>query len=146
MPIFKSGHTEIENLRLEASSDHLRSFFRVRIREWRHPLYSGECFTIGVFDDLIDAITPETAFALLPTAIAIAQESSGSEIQTTALALIEDLARKSDTTEIPAGLSDLLRSMDSTQPHEARQAIAGIQTWYRCGNPNIPAAKAPLTP
>lgn len=134
MPVFKSGHSEIEVLRTEASTDHLRSFFRARIREWRHPLFNGECFTIGVFDDLIDAITPENAFALLPTAIAITREWSGSEIQVTALTLIEDLARKSGTTQVPAGLLDLLREINKAQSTNPRRATAGIETWYRCGD------------
>ena len=134
MPVFKSGHSEIEILRTEASPDHLRSFFRDRIREWRNPLFSGECFTIGVFDDLTEAITPGTAFALLPTAIAITREWSGSEIQITALALIEDLARKSGTTQIPVGLLDLLREINHAQPTNPRRATAGIETWYRCSD------------
>ena len=134
MPIFESGHSETEILRTEASPDHLRCFFHARIREWRQPLFSGECFTIGVFDDLIDAISPETAFALLPTAIAIAREWADSEIQLTALSLVEELARKSATTQIPAGLIELLREINNAQATCPRQTTAGIETWYRCGH------------
>ncbi len=134
MPIFNSGLPEIEILRTEVSPDHLRNFFRARIREWRHPLVSGECFTIGVFDDLIAAITPETAFALIPAAIAIAREWSGSDIQITAISLVEDLARRSGTTQMPVGLLELLHDINTAQPTGTRDATIGIQRWYRCGD------------
>ena len=131
MPIFQSGQVEIELLKKIASPEELRKFFKFRIREWRYPIRCDECFTVGVFDDLISAISPAIAFDLLSTAVSIAREWIGSEILITALALIEDLARKADSTQLPVGLTDLLCEIDSAQNGIPVDALAGIKSWYR---------------
>jgi hypothetical protein len=131
MPLFQSGLTEIEALKERASPEQLRSFFRQRIREWGHPTRNEECFTVGVFDDLASAISPAIAFDLLPAAVSIARDWLGSEIIVTALALIETLARRTNTTEKPAGLLDLMAEIAASDTPVPSEAIRGVKAWNR---------------
>jgi hypothetical protein len=131
MTLFQSGLGDIEVLRAGASAEALRSFFRERIREWRYPERCEECFTVGLFDDLALAISPATAFELLPVAMSISRDWFGSELLETALALVQCLARRSDTTKMPPGLIELLDEISVTQHQISRGAIDGITTWYR---------------
>lgn len=118
----------------QPSAENLRAFFKARIREWRYPMFSGEAFTVGTFDDLSTRIDETTAFSLIPTALEIVLGWDRSEISETALALMADLAAASKTTEVPHALearwAELEDVVERNQLGES-QFWQHLLSWYR---------------
>lgn len=103
--LFPESASARDSLITDPTPEKLRNFFKARIKEWRQPIFSGECFTVGTFTDLTTRLETSTAFALIPAGLEILMEWDGSEISQTALALLCDLADASATTELPVTLS-----------------------------------------
>lgn len=72
---------------------------------WGLPIIHDEGGTYGLFDDLTPCIQPHIAYALIPTAVAIAERQSEEESIDCALWLLLTLVEATQTTEVHPGLS-----------------------------------------
>ena len=102
----------LTNNSFSLNADNLEIFFLARINECNSPILYGEGYTIGLFDDLKDKITPESAFKLIPTAIQIILANKDKEAFAPAIALLSTLIRITNTTQQP---TELLSRWDELQ-------------------------------
>ncbi len=97
-------------------------------------MFSGECFTVGAFSDFTSRLDPQTAFGLLPSALAILKEWDGSELSETALCLLSDLATTSETTELPVKVRDDWKDLEAfIQRNCLIESVywSALKSWYR---------------
>lgn len=99
-------------------------------------MMSVECGTIGTFSDLEGQITAPVAFDLAPQAIKLVLKQKNEDLVVTALSLLCELARASDTTETPPALAEnweQLRKLASTFSHnrDAKLYWENLCKWYR---------------
>lgn len=117
-------------------SGNLLELFTLRTNRWRYPYMICGFLTIGIFDDLINCLTPERAFILIEEATAVLFKQSDLELITTALSLLTELARASETTEMPGPLQQQWPAISNhIQPHLDDMGMRvdwdSLCRWYR---------------
>ncbi len=125
----------VNQLRLGVS-DNLPDLFASRTKRWPHPLMHDECFTLATFGDLTQNISNDRAFSLIPIAVDIALQQSDQKLFLTALSLINDLVRASQTTELPVTLIEKKNNLEErilsfSNNHELQIYWSSIKEWYR---------------
>jgi hypothetical protein len=132
--LFPDSSQSRDSLISAPTEESLREFFRERIKEWRHPLMSGECFTVSTFSDLTERLEPQAAFALISSAFLILMDWDGSEISETALCLLSDLSTASETTEMPNALGEGWRELEAfVRRNHLTDSVEwrSLKAWYR---------------
>ena len=107
----------------------LRSLFKEVTAVWPYPMRHDECYTVSAFEDLGYAIGPEVAFILIPHAAKLSLEQNDAQLRETALSLLSDLTRRSNTTELPRGLMEILPRLTEISPGSLY--LKNICEWYR---------------
>lgn len=90
----------VENIIHNVSND-LLGLFNKRTKRWHHSFVHCETYDHGVFDDLIQKISTDRAYFLIPAAVNIVLLQNEHDLFITALSLLQSLIRASNTTEIP---------------------------------------------
>jgi len=104
MSMYNTGNDIVKKLNLYATSEFLREYYYERTKEWKLSMISIECGTIGTFSDL--KLSPLQSFNLISTAVLICLEQNEKDLFTTALSLLLQIIKMSETTELPMLLSD----------------------------------------
>jgi len=118
----------------EPNEANVQRFFKERLRETKGPFVHMEFGTIGAFSDFTDAITPEEAFEIIPSAVRIVKSWKGSVHIETALCFLVDCAESSKTTELP---EELKLSWNEIEEDLRNQKLLdsiywkGLKQWYR---------------
>jgi len=134
--LFQPEAELLDALIAEPSAILLRRLVLSRLSRVATPFVHDECFTFGIFDDLMHAVTPSGAFTLLPAALDVAHSEKSLDRFTCALALVATLAQHSDTTQQPSALLQLwpefiARVSAFSSAHDAALQLQSIKDWYR---------------
>jgi len=124
----------VDKLRDEVSRTLLLEFFVARTQRHPFPYIHAECFTFGIFDDLLNTLGTAQAFDLIPHAVPIVLDQTRPDLLDTAFSLLDGLVRASDTTELPIRLAvdwDRLRERAKTLSPKGHVYWCGLREWYR---------------
>jgi hypothetical protein len=134
--IFRKQKNIVLQIIEEPSEDLLRELFKDRVKEHKYWLVGMECCcTVGLFDDLVQMISVDSAYSLVNPAVSICLEQTDKDLSITACSLIMAMVEKSNTTQLPKNLLEkwqlLSEKMLMLDDSNANLLWRGIKQWYR---------------
>lgn len=121
------------SLKKTGNPDLLKELFYQRTKEWPFHMMHVEGGTIGTFYDV--ELKSSQSFDLIPAAIELCFEQRNQDLFTTALYLLAQCVRMSDTTEMPGIMAERWRELEAkvrdSKDSDCITAWEGIKNWYR---------------
>ena len=112
------------------TASHIQPFLDALSSDWKQALSHDEWFFAGIIKDVTSRMSASDAFDSIDTLVEILIHQSDSTINYYCGALLVDLARHSDTSELPVGLRTEWNCVESHLA-DYLDILSQLRDWYR---------------